>query len=155
MRAGVDYRHTIKLRNYHLVVRPITIMEDLEIAAEVQKLMSRMTVEYKNAKTEHAFAARETLKRASCLDPEKYVPGVADPVLDKMTNDEMIALFKEYVSVTDKCNPCLELLSVDETIALVEGVKKNSNSPDLVFQLTDLSFMQLVSMVRYLVTKED
>lgn len=155
MRMGVDYRHNIKVRNFTLQVRPITMVEDMEIAAEVQRLLAKQPKEYRNSKTENAFIARETLKRASCLDPTKYLPGVADPVLDAMTNDEMIFLFKEYVSVTDKCNPCLELLDGDELNLLVEAVKKNSQADDLVSQLTDLSFLQLASLVHYFATKNE
>lgn len=155
MRAGVNYRHNIKVRNFTITVRPITMTEDIEIAAEVVKLLAAMPKEFRNAKTEHAFMARETLKRASCPEPGVYQPGVGDPVLDKMTNDEMIAFFKEYVAVTDKCNPCLELLTKDELMAIVEAVKKNKESPDLVYQLTELSFLQLVSLAHYLITSSD
>lgn len=149
MRLGVDYRLELKLREFSVPVRPITISETLEIASRVGAHMARLPEASRNRVTEHVLLAKETLKVASTSDVGKQDMQLTDIILDKMTPDELTFAYKQYVSATDKVNPALEQLSKEEIEDIYELVKKNQS------QLIECSFLQLVNLARYLLTQSD
>jgi hypothetical protein len=97
--------------------------------------------------------AREFLKSASS-PPDFYAPKLTDPILDKMTNDEIMYFYREWQSACDRVNPALERMPIEKLKELVESVKKNPPK-DLDSQLIELSFGQLVSLASYLLLKDD
>lgn len=154
MRLGVDYRLPIHVRGFKMYVRPLTVMESVQIASDVHAELSKLPEQSRNRLTEHWFLARETLKLASTSDVGKNDPKITDLILSKMTNDEIHFLFKQYVAACDKVNPALELLKTEDVQALVDSIKKNSPE-DWAYQLTELSFLQLTSLAHFFLTKGD
>ena len=154
MRAGVDYKQKITIRNFSMTVRPLTIMETNEIASSVVAELRKLPVEHRNATLEHTLMAKETLKRASTSDVGKGDWQITEPILNAMTVDEVLFMYKQYVMAMDRVNPALEKMSTKEVQELVEDLKKNEPQ-ELDLQLTALSFLQLVSLVQYFLTKGD
>jgi len=150
MRMGVDYRHKISIRNFSIFVRPISISETIEVAQSVSERFERMPINGRTMLAEHTFLAQETLKRASKPSPDSpEEPKITDYIMNKMTPDELSYLHKQYVAVMDKVNPSLEVLGIDEVKEMAEKVKKN---PSVAIEL---SFLELVNLVRHLATKEE
>lgn len=145
MRMGVDYRFTIKLRGFAVSVRPLTSKETVEITSKIVSYMEGLLAAARNSHTEADTHARETLKAASTSEPGAFDPQITDPMLDKMTSDELRFLLREYVAVCDRVNPCLEKMPTEDLRALVEEVKK---SPSL---LTELSLWQMENVCRTLI----
>ena len=152
MRLGVDYRMEIKVRGFRIMVRPLAISESLQVAALVQDELMKLPKNAQNRLTEHVILAKETMKVASTSDVGKNDPRITDMVMMGMTNDEIHFLFKQYVAACDKVNPALELMKPQEIQELVEDIKKKEGE-ELVLQLIELSFSQLVSMAQYFLTK--
>jgi hypothetical protein len=160
MRMGTEYRFPIQIREFRLAARPLTMSETLQIAAEVQEIMSKLPQNAKNALTEHTLLAKETIKLASTSDYGANDPKITDYILDRMTPDEITHLFKQYVTGCDKVNPNLELIPADEIRGLVESIKRPYEekktaeaSQEVGLQLIELSFSQLVSVCRLLITE--
>lgn len=150
MRMGVDYKHVISIRDFKVQVRPLAMTETLVVAQNVSLAFEKLPVEGRTRLAEHLLLAKETLKMASKPDYNSTVePALTDYVMNLMTNDELSYLHKQYVSVMDKVNPALEELPVEEVKTMVEEVKKNP------LAVIELSFLEVVNMVRFLVTKED
>lgn len=153
MRMGVDYSFRITLRDFSCTVRPLANSEFTKAYAAVANHM-RSVPEFSRTKiTEDNLLAREFLKMASA-EFGVYPGALTDAVLDQMTNDEMMYLYKQWLDVCDKVNPMLETMPEEQLKALVEEVKKSPPS-DLAFQLTELRFGQIRSILLYLLTKGD
>lgn len=154
MRMGVDYRMQLKSRDFTLMVRPLALSEMLKVYATVQDKLKTLPDTYKNQLTEHTVLAQETLKIASTsrVNGTDYV--ISDMMMQAMTPDELHFLYKQYVAACDRVNPSLDLLKEEEILALVDELKKNL-TPDLELRLTELSFFQHMSLVRYFLTKVD
>ncbi len=144
MRMGVEYRLEIKVREFKMSVRPITITETIQVASKVADKLMTLPKTAQNRITEHVLLAKETLMLASTSDVDVNDPKITDFILDRMTPDEIDNLFKQYVAATDKVNPSLEEMSTERVEALVEDIKKN---PSL---LIEHSFLELVNVSRYL-----
>lgn len=155
MRLGTEYRLKVKIRGFEMYVRPLSISESIQVTANAQEKLSMLPANARNTLTEHTILAKETLKLASTSDVGKDDIRITDLILDRMTNDEVHFLFKQYIAATDKCNPALELMSGPELKAIVSDIKKNRQDPELVSQLTGLSFSQLVSIIHHLVNQSD
>lgn len=158
MRAGIDYRFPIRVRQFSLDVRPLSILESLQVAQEVAEEVRKVPESARNRLTEHTFLAKATLIRASTSDVGKNDPKIHDYSLDRMTGDEVQALFKQYISVVDRANPSLEFMSTKDIEELVTDIKKNrteQNSVEWDSQLTELSIWELASIARYFLTKGD
>lgn len=150
MRLGVDYRHPITIRDFSILVRPISISETLEVSQVVTERFMKLDVNAKNRVAEHTFLAQETLLRASKPAPDSEMePTISNYIMNKMTPDELSYLHKQYVAVMDKVNPALEMMDASEVKEMVEALKKNP------LAVTEFSFLELASMVRYLATKEE
>lgn len=150
MRLGVEYKLTIKVRGFALVVRPLSISETLEVAHEVGSVLASLPQTAQTKITEQVLIAKHTLIKASTTDVGVNDPKITHMILDRMTADEVTLLFKQFVSACDKVNPALETLPDEELKSLVDGLKKNGAS-----EAIELSFLQLANIVRYLLTKND
>lgn len=150
MRMGVEYKHPCKVRSFTVYLRPLTISETMEAATTTNELLEGMPEIARTRIAEHTILAKETLKRAALEDPDRDISEskLSDMILNKMTNDEVHLLYKQYISVCDKVNPSLEILPQEEINKLVEQAKKNTT------QLIDLSFLELLSLAQYLLNKD-
>lgn len=149
MRAGVAYRELIRCRNLTLEVRPLSMLETLQVANEVQGELARVG-NVGNRLLEHEHLARLTLIKATTSDIGKDDPKLTDLIVQKMTPEEISYLHKQYVAVVDKKNPALELLPVEDLKDLVEALKK-SPPTELGLHLTELSFLELASLCHALI----
>lgn len=158
MRAGVDYRFPIRIRQFQLEVRPLSIMESVQVAQQVAEEVKKVPDSARNRLTEHTFLAKATLIKATTSDVGANDPKITDYIMDRMTGDEVQALFKQYISVVDRANPSLEFMENKDVEVLIDSIKKNRTEMDLVesdSQLTELSIWELASIVRYFLTKDD
>lgn len=150
MRMGVNYQFNVTMRKFTVPLRPLANSEMIAVANSALVRMKGLPESSQNSITENSIIAKETLKLASTEQPfSSEIPKLSDLLLDAMTNEELSFLYGEYVAICDKCNPSFELLPAEEVKALVEVVKKKA------LQTTEFSFLQLVSMVNYLMTKEE
>lgn len=146
MRLGVDYTGTIKLRGFQVSVRPLSMAETLQVENNCQIAFSKMPEPSKTQLRWNHFYAKETLKLATTSDLDKNDSQLTDPILDRMTPEEVQALMKQYVAFVDRVNPVLENVNNKETLgALIEQVKKNPS------QLTELSLSQLTALCHHLI----
>lgn len=148
MRDGVDYRLEIKVRKFSLFMRPLTLDESTEIAAEVIKQMKGIPESLRNSLTENVILCKETLKKASTSDVGKKDFGLTDLVLGKMTTDEVQFLHKQYLAVCDRVNPQFEEIPLERVAQMVDAIKKKEYHP------TELSFMELAAVCRALTREE-
>lgn len=158
MRQGVEYKFPIKVRGFELMVRPLSLLESNRIAQKVAESMKALPESARNRLTEHTYLAMFTLETASTSDVDSNDPKITQYVLERMTNDEVMAVFKQYASIVERCDPALEFLTQPEIDGLVAELKKNkSEYPAEAWdsQLIELSFLQLASLVRSLVTNDD
>lgn len=156
MRMGVDYRFTVAVRGYRLSLRPLSIVETVQVAAKVQERLGDVPPGSRTALLEHTFLAKETLILASTSDVGANDAKVTDYVLDRSTPAELSTLFKQFVAGCDRCNPSLEKLDQEELASLIAALKKNEGDPEaLASQLTELSLLELASLSFFLLTKGD
>lgn len=150
MRAGVDYRFSVSLRSFTVKLRPLSVSEMMEITSSVAQYISSLPEAQRTRVVEHLYFSKMVLEKASTPEPDsKTAPALPDYILSQMSTEELEFLFKQYVSITDKCNPVLEDMPVDELKELVEEVKKNPSA------LIELSFLDLVNIARFLITNAD
>ncbi len=148
MRQGVDYRLQINVRSFNILVRPISIGETLQVAQDVVEAMNRLSPNARTAVVEHTLMAKYTLIRASSSDIGVSDSRITDYVLDRFTPDEIALLFQQYVSACDKVNPSLEVLSQERIEEMVSDLKKSPS------EAIERSFLDLVNIVRFLLTKD-
>lgn len=146
MRMGTAYRAPVTIRGFSFQVRPISVGETLEIAEEVVERMKVLSEVARNRVTEHTMLSKLTLMRSSTSDVGATDFKIHEYLLDKMTPDELHFAFKQYVSICDRCNPCLEEMPVERLKELAEQVKKSPS------EAIELSFLDLVNLARYLLT---
>lgn len=151
MRMGAAYKGTIRIRDFKLEVRPLTIAETLQVAGEVIEELKKFPSSLQNSMAEHTLLAQKTLVQATTSAPDKRDPKLTDLVVSRMTPDELHLLFKEYTTIIDRANPSLESMPVEELHRLLNSVKKSPPGLELI----DLSFYQLVNLVRSLLTSEE
>lgn len=150
MRQGVEYRHPVRLRDFVVHLRPLTIVEQNDVVNEVIQFFDRNPHIARNRLTEHTRTAIETLKRASTdFDQPIEEARLSEMMLEKMTNAEIHYVFSQYREIDEKCNPILEEMKRDEVLALIEEVKKNPS------QLDDLSFLERTNLVRFLIQERE
>lgn len=152
MRLGVDYTETISLRSFKVMVRPLSMLETLQVAHEVQVQMSQKDEFSKHRLSENSIVARETLKRATSTDVGSKDSILTDLILEKMTPEEVQYLFKQYVAAVDRKNPCLEMMTAEKVQELVNEVKKNPRE-EWASLLTGLSFSELLSLSHHLISE--
>lgn len=150
LRMGVNYTHNATVRGLSVPLRPLSIQETIEVTNTVMAEVQSMNEIERTRISEHSLIAIHTLVRASKPSPEAGIheSKLSAMILRQMTNDELHTIYNEYAAVCDKTNPSLETMGEEKLIEMVEEVKKNHSV------LTDFSFVQLVNMVKYLLTKE-
>ncbi len=153
MRMGVDYSFAVKLRGFTVVLRPLSNAEMMEANGNVSAIMSSKPQHLRSRISEDNELAKEYLERASSPFAV-YAPVLSKPILEQMTNEEVMYFYKEWMAVVDRVNPHLEKLTADQLDTIVDAVKKNPTE-DLHYQLTELSFGQLANLAHYLLTKGD
>ncbi len=150
MRMGCDYRFPVLIRKFSVLLRPLTNTETIEVTNQVFARMAGMSEHQKNRINENSIVAKETLKLASTEQPDsKDIPQLTDPILDRLTNEELSFIYDEYVAICDKCNPSFDLLPKEAIEKLVEEAKKKPTD------LTGFSLLQLASMVNYFITRAE
>lgn len=150
MRMGVDYRFQVRIRSYSVSLRPLSIIETIQVTERVAELIDSKPERARTRIMEHTLLAKETLKQASTLDVDsKEHPKLTDYILDRMTADELDAMFKEYVAICDRVNPVLEEIEPLRLNMIVEDLrKKKGDRLDSV--LIELSRWELVNICRSL-----
>lgn len=151
MRAGTEYRSQVSIRQGIFSLRPLSNVETVQVADTIQEKLLGLPVHRRHSLTEHTLVARETLKIASTPDVDDYQPSITDPILDRMTNDELQNLYQEYVRICDKVNPKLEFVEESRVRELIEDLKKNKDSQALGLQVIELSISEMVSVCRQLI----
>lgn len=152
MRMGVEFSHPVKIRNFSVNLRPLSIAETLEVANNTRVQMESMPTSQKHRLQEHTLLAMNTIEKASTPFGQGQMPKIPAKMMELMTPDEVHYIHSEYVKICDKINPSFELMSYEEVKTLVTDLKKNSED---VRQLTELSSRELVSIVHSLLNKED
>lgn len=160
MRLGVDYTFEVKVRGFSLVLRPLAIVETIDVT---NRVIDRVNNELKsrphgvlNPIFEQTMMAIETLMMASTSDVGANDPRITAYVLERCSADELNSIFKEYVAGCDKVNPSLDRMSVDEIELIVEQVKKNPDWEKMpLLPLIGLSHSQLANVALHLLTKGD
>lgn len=150
MRLGVEWRWPIRIRGFEVMVRPLSMAETIEVMSRVAAELKRSPDLYKNRVHEHALLAKEHLILATTSQPGAGDYKLTHPVLNDFTPDEIVALYKEYVTITEKCDPSIESLPADELKRMVADLKKTSRE-ELDSLLTALSFLQLKAVASYLI----
>lgn len=149
MRLGVDYRVKVVCRGFTMYVRPLSIQEQVQVAANVQEKYENLAPMMRNLLSEHSLLAQESLIMASTSEPGKNDQKITELIFAKMTPGEIQHLYKQYISAVDKANPSLEFLSKDELNGIIEALKKSPNVPQLESALIGLSFMESLSLARH------
>lgn len=151
MRMGVDYHFKISCRKFDLICRPLSISENLDVISKVAHRLSQMSEFEKNRLAEHTLYAIETLILSSTTEQGSNDPKITEYILQRVTPSEIDYLFKQYVGHIEKVSPALERLDQAQVTALVEDLKKKATPLDLDSQLTELSYLQLVNVCRFLI----
>lgn len=152
MRMGVEFSHPVKIRNFTVNLRPLSIAETLEVANLTKNQMQQLPEEQKHRLQEHTLLAMNTLEKASTPFGQGQVAKLPAKIMSLMTPDEVHHIHDEYVKICDKINPSFELMNSDHVFGLVKDLKKNFKG---VPQLIELSSKELVSIVHFLLTRED
>lgn len=146
MRFGVDYKFKIKLREFPITFRPLSIQETVDVEGETQDHLLETIKE--NQRTQLIYSlifAQKTLQKASTSEPGKNDYQITELFITKLTPDEVMFLFTEYNKCVDKVNPSLEKMDVKELEALVDAAKKKA------LVMTELSFWQMENLCRALI----
>lgn len=153
MRMGVDYTFPVRLRSFQVALRPLANSEMIKCYQDVSIYMASLPAAARSKIAEDNALAREFLKAASSPFGQ-YAPRITDAMMDQMTTDEVMFLYREWMSICEKVNPALEKMPADQLKSIVDILKKNPVT-DLDSQLTELSFYQLRSLVTFLLTSGD
>lgn len=153
MRMGVDCRFPIKFGEIKIMMRPLASAEMVECYGQVAQHLESLPKSHRNDVAENTLRAREFLKKASSPF-DTYAPQITDAHLDKMTNKQIMAVYREWLSIEERVNPDIETIPEDRLKDLVETIKKNPQE-DWASQLTELSFGQLLRVALFSLTKGD
>lgn len=153
MRAGTEYRFEIRLRQFVMNCRPLTLSETNNVTSKVRAEMMKLPPEERTSVNESTYLAKAFLELSSTSAPGVYDPQLTHVLMDEMTADEIQYLYKQYVQVTARANPALEELDRAELDLLVEALKKSPKEA-LASQLIGLSFLQLLNVCRFLISRE-
>lgn len=154
MRMGVDYRFAVTMRGFTILLRPLSMQESIEVTSKVAERIMMVPETMRHRLTEHTFLASETLVLASTSDVGAGDPKITELICQRMTPDELQAMFREYVAGCDRCNPALEKMTDADLRKLAEDLKKSPPS-ELPSQLIALSLLQLSNLVASLLPKGD
>ncbi len=160
MRLGVDYTFEVKVRGFSLMLRPLAIIETIDVT---NRVIERVNHDMKsrpngmlNPIFEQTMMALETLVMASTSDVGANDPKITYYVLERCSADELNSIFKEYVAGCDKVNPSLDRMNPDEIETIVDEIKKNPDWEKMpLLPLIGLSHSQLANVALHLLTKGD
>lgn len=156
MRWGTDYHFEVKIRDFSITLRPLSIKETIDVTNRVIQRVNSEPLNAQNPLFEQTIMAHETLVLASTSDYGTNDPKITAYVLERFTADELNAIFKQYVAGCDKVNPSLERMSAEEIESLVDGIKKNPDwAQNPLLPLIGLSLSQLANITLHLLTKND
>lgn len=144
MRMGSDYKFTIKLKQFSVVLRPLSMDEFVNVTMETAEYLESLPPVARNRLSENTILAKKILVLASTSEPDMGDFKLTESLLGRMTNDEVSYLYNEYCVICDKVNPKLEELPIEEVDRLVDMVKKSPS------QAIELSFLELVNVCRKL-----
>lgn len=148
LRMGVDYSFTIRVRGLELKARPLSLSEYVGVVNDVQAEMSQKAESERNTLTESMLMAMRTMEKATTPEPDSRIaPKLTAHVMQKMTNDEVIAIHRAYVAGCDVLDPSVESLDQVRMDELIEAAKKNDGA------LAGLPPLHLANLVRYLLTR--
>ena len=154
MRTGVAWVVPVKLREFTIRLRPLTIIEQAEVDQNVNAYMARLPVEKRVPIIEAGAKARETIKKSSTANVTAGEQGIYDAQLDQMTSDEIRYLYKQYLGHMEHVNPELETMPRERLEEIVSYLKKTPQK-DLLSELTELSTVQLANVILHLLTSSD
>ena len=142
MRAGIEFRFEISVRQFKVKVRPLSNLEIIECTGNAVADYEKLPETKRTSITLSLLHAMHQLERAS--SPDIGEPGeLSFALLNHMNNEEVNSLWKQYVRVCDKVNPSFDSIESDKVSAIVEDLKKNS---DPLSVLTDLSISSLIAV---------
>ncbi len=149
LRMGVDHTFTIKVRQLEIVVRVLSISERVRIVNEVAAEMSTKKPMEQNVLTESSLLAIRTLELATTPEPDsKIAPTLPAALLNRMSNDEIIALYNAYRDGSDSLDPSMETISDEHLLRLVDAAKKKEST------LIEWPRPYLVAAIRHLATHD-
>lgn len=155
MRMGTAYRQKVRVRGYSVLLRPLTIGEHVQITQAIAETMDETPVHLRTALWQNILLAKKSLERASTEAPgAEHGPHLTEAVIDKMTNDELMALYKQWTAATARVDPNFEDVPDAEIIAFAEHLKEEiivKKNPSAVIES---SFSQLANLVLFLLTRE-
>src|SRR4051812_41623970 len=108
MRAGIAYRFPVQIRNFRVTLRPVTIGEHMQINNEIVQELLEVPDNMRHAINENYLLAKKMLKMASKADIDGKEGPLQDYLLDKMTIDELLYAYDEYLQGVAKVNPKIE-----------------------------------------------
>jgi len=149
MRSGVDYYHVIKVREFRLKVRALSISEKINIMTELQENLETADPKLRTKLNEEIEIAKRTIILASTSDIDKNDPKITDYILSRMTSGEILALYKDYVSWEEIISPDMEEMPMEKIMGYVEALKKN---PGL---MRELSRLECQSIARFLINQSE
>lgn len=156
MRMGIDYSFQISIRSFSFRARPLSLVETVKLMQSTMDSLNHLAPGItRSPLLEELTLAKETLVLASTSDVSKNDPQIFPALLDRITPDELLSLYKQYLAGVDRCNPQLEKMDPAKLVELTEQVKKKAKDPaSLASMLTELSLLELVSLVPTLLTDD-
>lgn len=134
MRAGTKEIHEIKMRDFVLMVRVLSVDEMNLVRRDAYKTALAMSGDDTD---KNLIMQKSILKLASSSSASDNVPMLSDRLLSMLTTDEIGHLYDEYIAVLDSVNPALETITHEAFRELVDSLKKN------LLSAKDLSIRQL------------
>lgn len=150
IRAGVLNRFSVKLKNYELSLRPLSVMEEVRVAEEVAQEMMNRPDNQRFSLTESVMLEAKKIQLASTSAPGQTDYKITETILYNLTPGEIDYLFKQYISGCERLNPSMEKIPADQIEAMVEELKKKPQSMDSA--LIERSFWELVNICNHLLT---
>lgn len=147
MRLGTQSRYAVKCRGFSVSLRPLTISEENRVAVEAQVELNKMPEHAQNRMFYDQIYTQKVLELSSTSDPDCYDPKLTAYIVSKMTVEEVLHLWKQYIAAKDRLNPSLEAIPVEEVKEIIATLKKN---PILVIER---SFQELVNVCQHLLNE--
>ena len=134
MRAGTKEIHEIKMRDFVVQVRILSIDEMNLVRRDAYKAALAM----KGDDVDKNLITQKSILKLASTDPGSGgVPILSDKLLSMLTNDEIAFLYDEYIRVMDSVNPALETITHEAFREMVDSLKKN------LVSVNELSIRQL------------
>jgi hypothetical protein len=147
MRLGTESRFAVKCRSYSVSLRPLTIAEENKVAVESQVALNNLPENSQNRMYYDQFYTQKVLELASTSSPDVYDPKLTGLIVSRMTVEEVLHLWKQYIAGKDRLNPSLETMPADEVKKIVAALKK---SP---LDVIEHSFLELVNVCQFLLNE--